>query len=369
MAAYKGSLKRFEFFSKIVLWFITILLSVFLIQLGDRILADINDWFDAPEIESFQDAKVHAELEREKSALDKKKSSLKERKYHVTKSLETAQRNYASEKKSFEIWLNARKMIGAPEEDTRIRQRASRLDGFRKVEEAWASRMSGLEDESRSLEKEYAAFNEKRLTIEHNESEKYNAAFRKYSIYLFLLRLAFVLPILVAGIYLFIRFRNSRMKPLIRGYVIFALYAFFVGLVPYLPSFGGYIRYSVGIALTIFAGIYVVKQLALFAEKKKAELQESTEERSKKIKHETALKAYLSHRCPSCEKDFLIKNWQPGTKIIRGIVLEDDAPSFCQHCGLKLFEKCPQCGTRNFSHFPYCSNCGHTVSGNSAESV
>jgi len=358
MSAFKGSLKRFEIFSKFILWGITIILSVFLINLGDRILDDVNDWFDSPHIETFQDNEIHDQLKKEKSELDKRISSVKEKMYHVSKSMEIADRRYQSEKKSFEIWLKARKVIGTPEEDSRIRLRASRLDKYRQVQEAWSNRIGTLELKIRDINREKDSVNEKRKVQVRKERKKYNAAYKKYTIYLFLIRLVFVLPILGFGIFLLIKFKSSRLKPLIRGYVIFALYIFFVGLVPYLPSFGGYIRYTVGIALTVFAGIYVVKQLAVFAEKKKAELEESTEERSRNIKHETALKAYHSHCCPSCEKDFLMKNWQPKTKVLTDVVLEDEAPSFCQHCGLRLFEKCPECGTRNFSHFPFCSSCG-----------
>ena len=363
MSAFKGSLRRFEILSKIILWIISLTLFFFLVQLGDRVLDDMDNWFDSPSISDFQNREMLKQYRQQKEVLDKKISSVKEKMYHISKSREIARRKYNSEKKSFEVWLDERKTIGSPSEDTRIRERASKLDRYRKIQEAWDSRISTLETEIRSVEKELDALNRQKDKTDQEDRKKYNKAYKKYSVYLFLIRLAFVLPILGLAVFLFIRFRRSRLKALMRGYILFALYAFFVGLVPYLPSFGGYIRYSVGIALTIAAGIYVVKQLAAFAEKKKAELEQSTEERSKQIKHETALKAYTSHCCPSCEKDFLMKNWQPKTKVLKDIVLEDEAPSFCQHCGLRLFTECSKCGTRNFAHFPFCSNCGNTLQG------
>jgi len=170
--------------------------------------------------------------------------------------------------------------------------------------------------------------------------------------------LIFVAPILAIGIFLFIRFRKSKFWPFVWGYILFSLYAFFVGLIPYWPNFGGYIRYAVGIVLTILLGYYVIKKLTAYIERKRAELQASTQERAKKIEHLAAIKAFSSHSCPSCERDFLITKIHPQTKKLKDIVLEEDAPGYCPHCGLELFGKCKKCGRRNFVHFLFCSSCG-----------
>lgn len=367
MAAYKGSFQRIELLSRIVLWIITITLSVFLINLGDRILSDIDNWFQAPQIEEFQNTAELDKIAVKEAPFDKQLTALNETRYHVYTSLQTALRNYNSEKKSFENWMEARKTIGSPGEDIKIRSRADMLDKFRRVEEAWQIKLDSVDEEIREIGKEKDKLSLERQIIQDQDDKKYQSAYKKFSLKIFFFRMTFVLPILALAIFLFIRFKQSRFKPLIRGYIIFALYAFFVGLVPYLPSFGGYIRYTVGILLTVFAGYYVMKQLAAYTAKKREELQQSTEERVKKIEQETGIKAYKSHSCPSCEKDFLMNKWQPKTKILKDVVLEEEAPSYCQHCGLELFGKCGNCGTRNFIHFPFCSNCGSGRSQTSAK--
>jgi len=358
MTTYKGSLARFEKLSRLILAIITIAFAVFLIKLGNIILFDINNLIKAPDSTMFRNEQALKKIEGEESVVNKKLSVLNEEKYGILKSVQLARRNYDSEKKSFDNWIEARKTIGSPGEDLEVKTRAKKLDYYKNIEDAWQGKLDIVENSERKIQLEKDKIIHEKEKILSEDNKKYLTAYNKFQLKVFALRLAFVLPLMGLGIFLFVKFRKSKLKSIIWGYIIFSLYAFFVGLVPYLPSFGGYIRFALGAALTAFAGYYLTKQLAKLIEKKKAELQESTVERSKKIKNETAIKAYQSHCCPSCEKDFLMNKWQPKTKVLKDVILEEEAPSFCQHCGLVLFDKCKNCGHRNFAHFSYCSSCG-----------
>jgi hypothetical protein len=167
----------------------------------------------------------------------------------------------------------------------------------------------------------------------------------------FLIRLLIAFPILGIAVYIFPRFRQGKYRAFVWGYALFAIYIFFVGLVPYLPSYGGYVRYIVGILLTVFIGHRLIRQVGAYAERKKAELGRSAGERARGIAYETAVKALASHTCPSCERDFLITQ-----------NLADKAPNYCIHCGLQLFRECGRCAQRNFAHFRFCSACGSGLS-------
>ena len=186
---------------------------------------------------------------------------------------------------------------------------------------------------------------------------KLESALKAYDLKVFVIRLLFVAPILALGIFFFIRYRRHKFWPLYFGFTLFSFYAFFFGLVPYLPSYGGYVRYAVGIILSVGLGYYAIMTIRQYIEQKQAELKVSTQERSKNVQSEVAEKALANHFCPSCGKDFIIMKWE---SPIKGNDKESYklVTDFCRHCGLELFANCEKCGNKNFAHLPYCSACG-----------
>jgi hypothetical protein len=157
----------------------------------------------------------------------------------------------------------------------------------------------------------------------------------------------------VAG-WLFVKKRKSTYWPFVWGFIFFALFAFFVELVPYLPSYGGYVRYLVGIVLTVLVGRYAIVALNRYLARQKLAEQQPDQVRREELSYDTALTRLGKGVCPGCERPVDLKN---------------DAIDFCPHCGIGLFDHCGVCETRKSAFSRFCHACGTPAAAQSADSV
>jgi len=356
--------KKLERLSRIVYYSISAILCLFLILLSNKLIGDLGGLTQRPELKHFENKSVLSRFVKNHDALNAEIENLNAKKETIGKTITAAKSNYANEKQSFDNWIQTRRTLNSPDKDQEVIDRAKRLDEFYKVEQAWRAQLDTLQTKIDAIE-------HKKQKIQHvidkeqlAAGTKYNEAIKWYDLKVFLIRLLFVAPILALGIFFFIRFRRNKFWPLYFGFTLFSLYAFFFGLVPYLPSYGGYVRYLVGIGLSGGLGYYAIKKIRQYIEQKQAELKISTQERAKKVQGETAEKALENHYCPSCGKDFIIKKWDfPSNKNKEGDTYSL-VTSFCRHCGLELFKDCSTCGNKNFAHLPFCASCGTKLAGN-----
>jgi len=353
--------KKLEKTSKFINYFIAIVLCGFLISLSAKLMDDVDQWKERPQLEAFENLDLIAKEKQLIKNIDADIDVKREQQKSIQNTLNIANNNYENAKESFDNWLAARKTIGSPKEDKAILKRANKLDAYYKTQQDWEKELGVLNNEVYLLKKEQRIIKE-RMSLERENAYKLQSkAIQKYNLKVFLIRLLFILPILLIGIFFIVKFRKHKYWPLFLGFVLFSFYAFFVGLVPYLPSYGGYIRYSVGIILSVVFGIYAINKIKAFIERKKKELKAPTTERAKKVQTETAEKALDNHMCPSCGKDFIVKKWdKPSSKkqqhMSYGVVT-----NFCRFCGLELFTPCGKCGEENFVHLPFCASCGDPV--------
>lgn len=353
--------KKLKKTSKLVNYIIAIVLCGFLISLSGKLIDDVDEWKEKPSVEEFQNTELLETKESEIEKIDVKIELKREKKSSVVNTIKVVNNNYNNAKKSFENWLEARKTVGSPNEDKEVLSRANELDKYYKTQQEWKKELSVISSEIQILTKEKNEINKIIAKEEDRSSKEREKAMRKYELKVFLIRLLFILPILLLGIFFIIKFRKHKYWPLFLGFVLFSFYAFFFGLVPYLPSYGGYIRYTVGIILSVVLGIYAINKIKKFIEQKKNELQASTTERAKKVQTETAEKALDDHMCPSCGKDFIVKKWDKSAGKKDKTETYGIVTNFCRFCGLELFKKCNKCDSENFAHLPFCSNCGDNM--------
>ena len=349
--------KKLQRTSKLVYFLISLILCVFLALLSGKIIGDLNRAVTMPNFDDFTDKQALSAINAEKSKLYEEKDVWDSKREAIEKTISRAGSNYANEKESFENWLRTRTALGSPDKDKEVIDRTKRLDEFYKVEQDWRQQLNSIQDKIDAISAKLNEVEKSEYLQNDQAQQKYYKAMKWYGVKVFLVRLLFVMPILALGIYFFIRKREHRFYPLFRGFAFFSLYVFFFGLLPYIPSWGGYVRYSVGVLLTAGLGYYVIKRIKSFVDQKEAELKASAEDRAKKVQTDTAEKALENHFCPSCGKDFIMKAWEFPSKDNN-----KNVTYFCRHCGMELFKTCRQCGNRNFAHLPFCSSCGTKTS-------
>ena len=353
--------KKLERTSRLIYFTISTMLCFFLVLLSNRIIDDIDRLTESPMQDQFENKAVRKELDKKMEMVSIEIDNLNNKKALIEKTITTAKENYTNEKQSFDNWLQTRKTLGSPDKDQEVISRAKQLDEFYKIEQEWRAQLNAKQTELDQKEKEQALIQQKIDKEILLGSVKYDKAYKQYELKVFLIRLLFVGPILALGIFFFIRYRRHKFWPLFFGFTLFSIYTFFFGLVPYLPSYGGYVHYAVGIILSLGLGYYAIKTIRQFIEQKQAELKISTQERAKNVQTEVAEKALDNHFCPSCGKDFLIKKWETPTKNNDSEVYKL-VTNYCRHCGLELFKKCSSCGNKNFAHLPFCASCGEPSS-------
>jgi len=363
MASPKNSLKRIQFFSKFVIFLVSLSLLIFLSLLGNKFLDDMDQLFEAPKHDAFIDLAAIKAADAKIQEIQHKVDHVETQLYSLEKSYRSSNRAYASAKELFQNWISTRNATQASSENQEVIARAKKLDILKAESIKWSQKYETVNYDYQLVLKEKKQAIAKKDKINEEGDKLYHNAYKAYSIKIFLVRLAFVLPLLILAIFLFIRFRKSKYGALIWAFFFFGLYFFFFGLVPYLPSFGGYIRYIVGVILSVLFGYYLIKQLIKFTEKRKKELEMNQADRVKKINYEAAQKFYKIHACPSCEQNFFIHKWHPLNPALlnQTFFTIEEAPDFCPHCGLHLFGPCEFCQTRNFIPFSFCVKCGKPI--------
>ena len=325
-------------------WVIAIAFAIFLNMLGSLVIRDMAfaPRGGPPAIEQFADAPVKARLDAARRDLQAQRDALDEKAEIMQVARGRAAKDYADAKESFRNWLATRSVTGDSTKDPDLLARTRKLDALQAVAIDWQHQIDAIGDQQRALQSQQAQLDAQVADADAAAEQRYDEATRHYEVQVFGLRLVLTLPILLVAIWLFIRYRKARYWPFVYGFGLFALSAFFIELVPYLPNFGGYIRVLVGIALTVFAGLYMMRAFLRYAERKRLELQQDQGERARTIGYEKAVHSLEKKRCPSCDKQ-----WNLG----------GDDSTFCVHCGLRLFNQCG-CGGRNFFFFPHCHQCG-----------
>lgn len=333
----------------LAMWLVSFVFAGFLIGLGGQLVADLPRIEDNLTTDQFADRAALERVRDEQRRLEQQQSALGQRRAQAQLALTAASNAYGSARAAYQNWLATRTATTDPAQDPEVLRRTRELDGL-KAEER--SAQAAVEEVDRGLLDAHQAHTAARQA----EDELLDAARPAYErarfrqeLRVFGARLALTLPLLGIAGWLWAKKRRSDYWPLMRGFVIFAGFTFFFELVPYLPSYGGYVRYAVGIVLTAVVGHYVIQAMRRYLAKRQEAAAQTETERRQSLGYEQALKQMAAGVCPGCERAIV------GAAAKGG---EPPASNFCVHCGLKLYDRCSGCATRKNAFFHYCPSCG-----------
>ena len=324
-------------------WLLALVFAAFLIGLGGTIVGDLPQVDGRIDRENFIDQAAIAPLRSAKDQAAAARDAAQAKLDQADLQNESAAESYHTAHDSFQNWVTTRTATQRPGQDAQLITRTAQLDELKaaqaRTQAAVEAQRQALLDASQALQ----GAEDQMAPLLAAADRRYQAELKVSELRVFVYRLALTLPLLALAAWLFKRHRKSQLWPFVWGFVLFALFAFFVELVPYLPSYGGYVRYAVGILLTVIVGHWLIKAANRYlAEQKLAESQPDTVRRQV-LTYDTALIRISKSACPGCERPVDFKNQEI---------------DFCPHCGIGLFDRCSSCSTRKNAFAPFCHACG-----------
>jgi len=338
------SARRPQQLFSVVMWILSIIFAGFLIGFGSLIIRDLPRVDKSVSVEQFMD---QGEITRLKTAENQQSRLIRTIERNIedaSSTLQSARNDYNSAKTSLDNWLSTRTATESSAQNPEVIRRTRSVEDLQKKSRDALRQVEDLNGQLTEAERAKRDINVQRNDLRSAARPEYRRAQNAQELRVFLYRLALTLPLLLIGGWLLAKKRESAYWPLFRGFVLFALFAFFVELVPYLPSYGGYVRFAVGIILVAVAGHFLIRGMRRYLERKKVEESRSESERRGAIEYETALKKISAKTCPGCDRSIITR--------------EGVDTDFCVHCGIRLQEKCGACDHRNISFHRFCLSCG-----------
>lgn len=324
----------------LAMWAVSAAFAVFLIGLGGLVIDDLpRRAGDVAYKPIYPDT-----LTQHARSISTEENALRAQRESGEIALEAAHSATSSAKEAFQAWLETRKATTDPRQDTELTRRTEALEQLQQREHQATQKIEAIDQRVHELSQQKTAIKQECDTIAQAYRPVYARAVFMAQMRVFLMRLAFTLPLLVLAIWLVMRKRQSAYWPLYRGFVLASLYAFFVELVPYLPSYGGYVRYGVGAVLTVVICVVLIRNMQAYLARRRIAEAESEKERRQRVDREQAYARIEKKICPDCDRPIL--------------QVEGMDTNFCVHCGLTLYQHCLRCDTRNMAFNRFCLSCG-----------
>ena len=331
----------------IVMWIVSLLFASFLVALGGQLVGELPGVRQDVLVEDFIDRRADAAIAARLAVEGERVAALEREREPLQQAVDTAGAAEATQRRAFDAWIATRTATTDPAQDPEVVERTRRLEALVAQQRAAVQRVEAVDARLIAARQARDSLERERGALRDAAQPAYERARFATELRVFGIRLAITLPLLVLAGWAIARRRKSEYWPLWRGFVLFAALTFFVELVPYLPSYGGYVRSVVGIVASLVAGHYTIRWMRGYVARREAEAQRSVTERKRTLGWEEALKRVNASICPGCERPLVATPGAAATTV-----------NYCVHCGLQVYDQCDGCGGRKNAFFAYCPACG-----------
>lgn len=334
------------------LWVVAFFFANFLIGLGSTLVEDLPQVEGKVSLDQFVDQKqaepIRQQILAARDNLKKANTELDQARLK----LQQAQADTATAQEALNNWVSTNNSAKfgsgqSPAQDSaqnaELRARTSAVEALQAIEREALQHVQNQQQLALNASQGVDQLQTQLRTLEDQGRSGYEKALQAQELRVFAYRLALTLPLLLLAAWLLVKKRHGKYWPFVWGFGFFAIFAFFVELVPYLPSYGGYVREVVGIVVTVVLGRYAILGMNRYLEKQK--LAEAIPERQRResLDYDLALGRLAKSICPGCE---------------RPVNLQDTSIDFCPHCGIGLHDHCQVCNTRKSCFSRFCHACG-----------
>ena len=331
----------------IAMWAVSLVFASFLIGLGGKIVSELPGVDQSLNIEQFIDARQLQAIRVQRTTLQDESRSLGDQRNTAQLVFDSTGSTYDTRKAAYDTWIATRTATSDPKQDPEVIARTGELEALGARQREAKRTLESLSARSLQVEQALDSLSGVEESLNAAARPQYVQAEFQQELRVFGIRLALTVPLLLLAGWLIAKKRKSQYWPLARGFVLFALVAFFVELVPYLPSYGGYVRYVVGILLTLVAGHYVIRAMQRYVAKRQIVEQQSETERRQSLGYEEALRKMSANMCPGCER-----------AIAGGPA---NASNFCVHCGMQALRQVRQLRHAQERVLPVLSDLRHQL--------
>ncbi|HEY0284683.1 MAG TPA: hypothetical protein VGC23_04790, partial [Vicinamibacterales bacterium] len=240
------SLRVPEGFFRLLMWVVSVVFAGFLIGLGGRIIADLPRLETPLELDQFADQAALTSARADIRRLEVQERELSDQREQAGLTFTAVSNAYQSTRSSYTNWIQTRTATTDPSQDPEVLSRTRELDKLKASEREAQAAIERLDKELLDTQQTLSQRRQSVTDLLDGAQDAYDSALFWQELRVFGARLAVTLPLLLIAGWMIARKRKSDYWPLMRGFVLFAVFTFFVELVPYLPSYGGYVRYAVG---------------------------------------------------------------------------------------------------------------------------